>query len=51
MIATESFKSPSPKIMEWILGNWSFFIKDNTDTVSVAVKVADSNNKLVFLSN
>ena len=51
MIATESFRTPSPNIIECIFGNWFFLIKDNKDTVSVAVSVADNNNKLVFLSN
>lgn len=41
IIATESLRRPSPNIMEWILGNLFFLTTDKTETVSVAVKVAD----------
>ena len=46
MTATESFNKPSPKIIECILGNFFLLITESTETVSVAVNVAD--NKSTF---
>ena len=44
IIATASFNSPSPKIIEWIFGNFFLLIRESIDTVSVAVNVADNNS-------
>lgn len=43
IMATESFNKPSPKIIECNFGNFFHLITDKIETVSVAVKVAESN--------
>ena len=48
IIATESFNRPSPKIIECTFGNFFFLIQLNTETVSVAVNVAERSNKFVL---
>jgi hypothetical protein len=47
IMATASFKRPSPKIMEWILGKSFFGSRESTATVSVAVRVEDKRSMLL----
>lgn len=51
IIATASLSKPSPKIIEWTFGKDFFLITVRTETVSVAVRVADKSKRFVPLSN